>query len=59
MKVINQYGRAWQELDTQRAFTQYPGSFSLVSEDGHPLCGRVTGKPEPTPTYVAPGWRAA
>ena len=57
MKIKNKYNREWEELDSIRAQAFIPKSFTLVSEDGIPLCGqRVDGiKPE---KYIAKDWKS-
>jgi hypothetical protein len=53
VEVVNQHGRPWEEFDSIRAQALVEGPFSLESEDGIPLCGRVGEHPV---RLVAAGW---
>ena len=55
--VVDKYGRPWEEFDSIRAQALLPHPFSLVSEDGVPLCGVAVDGQQAT-SYVATGWRS-
>jgi hypothetical protein len=57
MRIVNRGGRQWDLDDADLTLARVGGACSIVSEDGHPLCGRVVDGEEPQ-KYVYPGWRA-
>ena len=54
--VVDKYGRPWEEFDSIRAQALLPHPFTLVSEDGVPLCGVCVDGKEPQ-HFTAAGWR--